>query len=325
MNWTCCCLLVVNCCPNAIAQSTVRSIKIGKFPQEDPVHFVSGAGQPLVDAKRLYIDSNDRLHVQAGGTHLTLPLIPQAVPLKPQAADWKVEATSDLPNANQVIVVGKRTLLASDDGVLVVEDGKQSSLGLVGHKIVGISVAKDGRIAAAASDGVFEYANGNWSQFVIDDSLGRQWAAKDVRAVVYDATSQLWVGQLAGLACRTNLGWKFYEGRDGLPYSDFTCAAAGEDGRVWFGTRIGLVGFSDGKFFYREGPRFMPGNEIRSIAVDSDGTPWLATDGGVAALRSRSMTLAEKAEHYEQQIDRYIKRTPYGYTSEVGLKTPGDY
>ena len=37
------------------------------------------------------------------------------------------------------------------------------------------------------------------------------------------------------------------------------------------------------------------------------------------------MTLAEKAEHYELQIDRYIKRTPYGYTSVVGLKTPGDY
>lgn len=80
------------------------------FPQEDPIHFVSGAGQQLVDAKRLYIDSNDRLHVHAGGTHLTLPL-------KPQAAHWKVEATSDLPKANQVLDVGKRTLLASEAGL----------------------------------------------------------------------------------------------------------------------------------------------------------------------------------------------------------------
>jgi len=180
MNWFWRCLLVVTCCPLAISQSSVRSIKIGKFPQEDPVHFVSGAGQSLVDAKRLYIDSNDRLHVQAGGTHLTLPLNPRAVPLNPQAADWKVEGTSDFPKANQVLVVGKRTLLASDDGVLVDEDGKQSSLGLVGRKVVGISIAKDGRIAAAANDGVFEFANGKWNQFVIDDSLGRQWAAKDM-------------------------------------------------------------------------------------------------------------------------------------------------
>ena len=69
----------------------------------------------------------------------------------------------------------------------------------------------------------------------------------------------------------------------------------------------------------------MPGNDVRSIAVANDGTPWLATDGGVAALKSRNMTLAEKAEHYEQQIDRYIKRTPFGYTSEVSLKAPDDY
>ncbi len=180
-------------------------------------------------------------------------------------------------------------------------------------------------MAAATAQGAYEYAAGKWNQLVIEDKLGRHWAAKDVRAVVYDAASQLWVAQLAGLACRTVDGWKFYEGRDGLPYADFTCAAAGEDGRVWFGTRIGLVGFVDGKFLYREGPRFMPGNEVRSIAVAADGIPWLATDGGLAALTRRTMTLADKAQHYEEQIDRYIKRTPYGYTSEVTLKAPGDY
>ena len=313
-----CCLLILACSSIALAQSTARSVKIGIFPQEDPVRFVSGAGKPLVDAKQLYVDSNEQLHVRAGTSHFSLPL-------KPLAADWKLETATELPSANQVLVVGDRILLASDNGVLAVEAGKQTSLGLSGQKTLGISVAKDGRMAAATSDGVFEYTNGKWDKIVVDDGLGRQWGARDVRTVVYDAKSQLWVGQLAGLACRTKDGWKFYEGRDGLPYSDFTCAAAGDDGRVWFGTRIGLVGFSDGRFLYREGPRYMPGNEIRSIAVDKDGTPWLATDGGVAALKSRSMTLAEKATFYEQQIDQYIKRTPYGYTSEVSLKAPGDY
>jgi hypothetical protein len=36
------------------------------------------------------------------------------------------------------------------------------------------------------------------------------------------------------------------------------------------------------------------------------------------------MTLAEKAEFYEQEIERYIKRTPYGYVAEAPLRTPGD-
>ncbi len=318
VSWTCGCLMIGACCSPLIAQSAARSIKIGKFPQEDPVRFVNGAGRSLSDAKRLFIDESNQLHVQAGDGQFVLPL-------QAQAADWKVVAAVDYPQAKQVLVVGKRTLLATNDGVMLVEDGKQSSLGLSGQQVAGISAAKDGRVAAATGEGVFEYVDGKWSRVVIEDGLGRQWATKDVRAVVYDASSQLWVGQLAGLACRTAQGWKFYEGRDGLPYNDFTCAAAGADGRVWFGTRIGLVGYGDGKFFYREGPRFMPGNEIRSIAVAADGTPWLATDGGAAALKSRAMTLAEKAEHYEQQIDRYIKRTPYGYTSEVSLKAPGDY
>jgi hypothetical protein len=36
------------------------------------------------------------------------------------------------------------------------------------------------------------------------------------------------------------------------------------------------------------------------------------------------MTLEEKARYYEDEIERYLKRTPYGYLSEVGLGAPGD-
>ena len=36
------------------------------------------------------------------------------------------------------------------------------------------------------------------------------------------------------------------------------------------------------------------------------------------------MTLAEKAAFYEQEMERYIKRTPYGYVAEAPLRTPGD-
>ena len=36
------------------------------------------------------------------------------------------------------------------------------------------------------------------------------------------------------------------------------------------------------------------------------------------------MTLAEKAAFYEEELERYIRRTPFGYVSEVGLPRPGD-
>jgi hypothetical protein len=36
------------------------------------------------------------------------------------------------------------------------------------------------------------------------------------------------------------------------------------------------------------------------------------------------MTLAQKAAYYEEEIARYIKRTPFGYVAEAALRTPGD-
>jgi hypothetical protein len=36
------------------------------------------------------------------------------------------------------------------------------------------------------------------------------------------------------------------------------------------------------------------------------------------------MTLAAKAAFYEQEIARYIRRTPYGYVAEAPLRTPGE-
>jgi len=36
------------------------------------------------------------------------------------------------------------------------------------------------------------------------------------------------------------------------------------------------------------------------------------------------MTLAEKAAFYEDEMERYIRRTPYGFVSEVNLARPGD-
>jgi len=244
-----------------------------------------------------------------------------------EAADsWQATSLSGLPQANQILAIKDGELfLATDTGIQKWSAGAAKTVGLDGHKVNSLSRSSEGSLAAATDQGLFESKDGmNWEPVPVLDAGGRQWAVRDVRVVTYDAQNQLWVGQLAGLACRTAEGWKFYEGRDGLPYSDFTCAATGPDGRLWFGTRIGVVGYDHGRWLYRQGPRFLPGDDVRSIAVTADGTPWIATDAGVSGLRRVPMTLAEKARFYEQQIDAYIKRTPYGYTSEVQLKAPGD-
>ncbi len=299
--------------------SASPTLKVGRFQQEVPQQFISTGQQSLVDCRSLFIDASNRLHVKTADGYLIASFNSQGQP------QWLNANFSDFPQANQVVSTEREILLATNSGVSIKSDRGTYKLGLTEHQVLGVTRAADGKIAAACRQGLFEYSQGKWTKLEVFDSLGRQWAARDVLAVTYDSNSQLWFGQLAGLGCRTTEGWKFFEGKDGLPYSDFTCAASDRHGRVWFGTHIGVVGFDSGKFLYRQGPRYMPGDDVRAIAVDQDGTPWIATGGGISALKLKSMTLAEKAEHYQNQMDQYIKRTPFGYTAEVSVSSPGDY
>ena len=118
--------------------------------------------------------------------------------------------------------------------------------------------------------------------------------------------------------------WKFFEGKDGVPYNDFTCAAAGPDGNVWWGTRKGAIRFSGGKWSYRQGLRWLPHDEVRSVLVDAHNRAWFVTRAGVGCIGFRPMTLSQKAAFYEDEISQLIKRTSFGYVSRAQLRSPGD-
>ena len=118
-------------------------------------------------------------------------------------------------------------------------------------------------------------------------------------------------------------GGNFFEGKDGLPYNDFTRIASGPDGEIWFGTHKGLIRYQDGRWDYRQGRRWLPDDEIMDLKVDSKGAVWVLTPKGIGCIRKDSITLAEKAAFYEKEIQSYIKRTPLGYLSEVSVTTPG--
>jgi ligand-binding sensor domain-containing protein len=91
---------------------------------------------------------------------------------------------------------------------------------------------------------------------------GRAWGFKDVLGVAFDSKGQLWFASTRRVGCQTVDGWKFYEGKDGLPWNDFTCVAAGPNGEVWFGTRLGAVRFDGREWHYRQGPRWLPNDEV---------------------------------------------------------------
>ena len=206
-----------------------------------------------------------------------------------------------------------------------VVNGQLQSLGWPSkYRVNQIAAASDGTLFVASSGGLFRRVEKGWVPLGITDGLGRAWAVEDVLGVAFDGQDRLWFATKAGVGCRTTEGWRFYEGKDGLPWNDFTGVAAGAGDTVWFGTRLGAIRFDGRDWHYRQGPRWLPHDEVRQIAVDARGNAWFATAGGVGLIERRAMTLAEKAAFYEDEIARYIKRTPLGFVAEAPLRTAGD-
>ena len=187
-----------------------------------------------------------------------------------------------------------------------------------------IAISPDGQLHVASSGGLFRQSAGGWERIEIVDDGGRAWAVTNVLGVTFDSKEQLWFASKAGVGCLSGGRWKFYEGKDGLPWADFTCIAAGPEGEVWFGTRLGAIRFDGKEWQYRQGRSWLPKDEVLQVAVDNDGNAWFATTAGVGTIERRPMTLADKAEIYEQEIEHYVKRTPFGYVAEAYLRKPAD-
>jgi hypothetical protein len=87
---------------------------------------------------------------------------------------------------------------------------------------------------------------------------------------------------------------------------------------------MGAIRFDGSVWEYRMAPRWLPDNLVRAVAVQSNGNAWFATEKGVGLIERVPMTLARKAEYFEEQIDKYNRRTPFGYVLTAGLKNVDD-
>lgn len=188
----------------------------------------------------------------------------------------------------------------------------------------GLAVGPDGSVAEARKDGLYLKPKGGKRERVFPSDGRRSWAPTDVRGVAFDSQGRMWFCSPQGVGVLDRGQWRLYTGAEGLPYDDFTAIAAGGDGSVWFGTRIGAVRFDGRTWEYRQGRRWLPDDEVRDIAVERDGTAWIATAGGISRIGRRPITLAEKARHYEEEIDRRHRRTPYGFVHPVLVAEPGN-
>ncbi|OPZ73276.1 MAG: Two component regulator propeller [bacterium ADurb.Bin478] len=195
---------------------------------------------------------------------------------------------------------------------------------LVGTEIRIRAVAElSGEWAVAADSGLFLGNGQQWHSALVRQGQVR-WAPIDVRAVCYDAAGRLWFAAPQGVGFRLSKEvWKLFTGADGLPFNDFTCMASGPKG-LWFGTRNGAVHYQDGAWMFRQGRRWLLDNHVRDLAIDVQGDVWFATAAGVSCIAHQTMTLAKKAAYFEQEIEKYHRRTALGYIDPAELSVPGD-
>ena len=92
---------------------------------------------------------------------------------------------------------------------------------------------------------------------------------------------------------------------------------------MWVGTEAGAARYDGQSWSVRHSRRWLADDNVRDIAFDAHGTAWIATAGGVSAIKRRSMTLAEKADHFlDVCLARHV-RAP-GLVEKCSLAVPGD-
>ncbi len=225
----------------------------------------------------------------------------------------------------QVVSFGRtHYVVTAQDPFRLTETGFTSLNWPSRFRVYQLAVSPAGEPWLASAAGLHRWTERGWEPVRVADDLGRVWGAEEVHGVAFDSLGRVWLAQRAGVARRDGDRWTFFEGRDGLPWNDFTGIAAGENGVVWLGTRLGAIRFDGQEWQYRQGTRWLPSDEVGQIAVNARGEAWLATPAGLGWIERRAFTLAEKAAYFEDEIDRYIRRTPLGFVAEARLKVAGD-
>ncbi|MEN8186329.1 MAG: hypothetical protein ABFR05_04275 [Bacteroidota bacterium] len=95
------------------------------------------------------------------------------------------------------------------------------------------------------------------------------------------------------------------------------------DNSLWFGSKKGAFKLrKDGKYDYYSSKRWLVDDEVIDIEKGSDNSVVILTKTGLSKINFVQMTLAEKAEYF-QEIQR-LRHVRYGFTSETRLLVPGD-
>jgi hypothetical protein len=112
-----------------------------------------------------------------------------------------------------------------------------------------------------------------------------------------------------------------------LAVGGITAVARATDGATWLGTtqglmRLDLAAPERDQRQYLAGRRYLQDDHVQQILPDAHGGVWVRTSTGISHIELKPMTLAQKAEHFEERIRARHDR--YGLTASSHLAVPGD-
>lgn len=171
----------------------------------------------------------------------------------------------------------------------------------------------DDELWIGTSVGLFRHREGQTNHLFAQVQL----FSRDVRGlttVEAGGKKQLWIGTTGGLdAYEDGRRARGATAQNGLPCSQVQSLCVDSRGTLWIGTKQGLARCqpqeNPPRWSLRHSLRWLPNDDVRDVAIISDAA-WVATAGGVACLRRRSMTLADKAEHYQALLRARHVRPP---------------
>lgn len=236
-------------------------------------------------------------------------------------ADEKWSRVSEVEGPISALAVADaRIIAAGPHGFWQYTDGQWRPLNLEVPKRVRDILIENDTLWFATGIGAYRVANGKAQRFAMADEL----ASSDVRALARDRQGRVWIGSSGGIDlydAERRVGG--FRASDGLPASRVNEIAFDADGRAWIGTACGVARFDGTRFAVRHSQRWLPSDSVHAIAFDDSGAAFVGTNAGIGTLKSRRMTLADKAAHYEAIVRARHVRAP-GLVERCDMRVPGD-
>ncbi|HPO12525.1 MAG TPA: regulator [Candidatus Hydrogenedentes bacterium] len=142
--------------------------------------------------------------------------------------------------------------------------------------------------------------------------VGDEILSADVYGLAKSPEGAVWAAGMGGITVfRDGARAGEFTPKEGLPSVYAKCVVQGPDGRMWAGTAQGVARYDGASWSLRHSRRWLLSDEVRDIVFDGAGTAWIATAKGVSAIRQRRMTLAEKAEYFQDICMKRHVRKPW--------------